>query len=278
MKMLNKCAYNDISEKSMIWDDIQKIRAESPLIHNITNYVVMNSTANALLAIGASPIMAHSVEEVQELAGYAKALVINIGTLSTPWIESMIVAGKEACKREIPVVLDPVGSGATKFRTATVQKLIEEIHPTVIRANATEIKSIVHSEVKAKGVDSLHDANEVLEDAVQLSRMLDCVVSVSGAEDIVVFKNSIARVFNGHPIMSKVTGMGCISSALTGAFLAINHSYFNACVHAMSLMGIAGELAAKISNGPGSFQSNFLDAIYNIDSNSIKSLMRIQYL
>ena len=149
----------------MIWQDILKIRATAPLVHNITNYVVMNSTANALLAIGASPVMAHAIEEVEEMAGMAQALVINIGTLSAPWIEAMLRAGREARRRKIPVVLDPVGSGATRFRTDTVQKLINEIRPTVIRGNASEISSLIRSEMGAKGVDSRHTPDEVCDDA-----------------------------------------------------------------------------------------------------------------
>lgn len=264
-------------EISTPWNDVRKIRDVSPLVHNITNYVVMNNTANALLAIGASPVMAHAIEEVEEMVGYSKALVINIGTLSAPWIESMITAGRMANKKKIPIVLDPVGAGATMFRKGTVQRLIEEIHPTVIRGNASEIKSIIHSGINAKGVDSLHSSDEVFEDAKQLSKTLDCVISISGVEDIIVSKNLVAKVQNGHPIMSKVTGMGCTSSALTGAFVAVNESYFHASVNAMALMGVAGELAEKNASGSGSFQVNFLDALYTIDANNLNSLARITY-
>ncbi len=127
-----------LNQERMIWQDIERIRAERPLVHNITNYVVMNTTANALLAIGASPVMAHALEEVEEMVGLARALVINIGTLSAPWIEAMIKAGKAARRRKIPVVLDPVGCGATRFRTAVAQQLLREVVPTIIRGNASE--------------------------------------------------------------------------------------------------------------------------------------------
>jgi hydroxyethylthiazole kinase len=248
----------------MIWQDILKIRLEAPLVHNITNYVVMNTTANALLAIGASPVMAHAIEEVEEMAGLARALVINIGTLSPQWVEAMVRAGHEAARRNIPIVLDPVGSGATKYRTVTALRLLREIHPAIIRGNASEIRSLLHSGPGAKGVDSRHTPDEVLDDALELSRSAGCVVSVSGPVDLIVQDERVVRVANGHPMMAKVTGMGCTASAITGAFAAVNPSPFQAAVHAMVIMGVAGEIVAERVAGPGSFQMQFLDCLYCI--------------
>jgi len=262
----------------MIWQDIQRIRAEAPLVHNITNYVVMNTTANALLAIGASPVMAHAVEEVEEMVGLAQALVINIGTLSAPWVEAMVRAGKEARRRKLPIVLDPAGSGATQFRTTTAQKLMQEIHPTVIRGNASEIRSLLRSGPGARGVDSRHLPDEVLDDARALSRSAGCVVSVSGQVDLIVEGDAVARVANGHPMMSKVAGMGCTASALTGAFAAVNPAPFQAAAHAMAVMGIAGELAAGRAAGPGSFQVNFLDALHCLQESDIAQRLKLQGL
>jgi hydroxyethylthiazole kinase len=262
----------------MIYQDVQRIRAEAPLVHNITNYVVMNTTANALLAIGASPVMAHAVEEVEEMVGFARALVINIGTLSAPWIEAMLKAGKEAHRRKIPIVLDPVGSGATKFRTTTAQKLIQEIHPTIIRGNASEIRSLLRSGPGAKGVDSQHMPDEVADEARALSHSAGCVVSVSGPVDLIVEGDSMARVANGHPMMPRVTGLGCTASAITGAFAAVNPSPFKAAVHAMAVMGIAGEMAADRSAGTGSFQMNFLDALYCIQKSDVAQRLKMQGL
>jgi hydroxyethylthiazole kinase len=262
----------------MLWQDIRKIRTEAPLVHNITNYVVMNTTANALLAIGASPVMAHAIEEVEEMVGLARALVINIGTLSRPWIEAMMKAGKEARRRNIPVVLDPVGSGATQFRTATAASLIKEIHPAIIRGNASEIRSLVTSGSETKGVDSRHTPDEVLDDARALSRSAECVVSVSGAVDLIVADDTVARVANGHPMMTRVTGMGCAASAITGAFAAINPSPFKAAVHAMALMGIAGEIAAERAAGPGSFQMHFPDVLHGVRESDIMLRCKIQGL
>jgi hydroxyethylthiazole kinase len=255
--------------KAMIWRDIQRIRAEAPLVHNITNYVVMNTTANALLAIGASPVMAHAAEEVEEMVSLAGALVINIGTLSTSWVEAMVKAGKKARRRGIPVVLDPVGCGATKFRTNTAQKLIKEIRPGIIRGNASEIKSLFLSGLHTKGVDSRLMPEQAIDVAHALSRSAGCVVSVSGPTDLIIEDNTVCRIENGHPLMSKVTGMGCTASAITAAFAAVNPSPLQAASHAMAVMGIAGEIAAEHSDGPGSFQLNFLDALYCIRKSDI---------
>jgi len=262
----------------MIWQDILKIRTTSPLIHNITNYVVMNTTANALLAIGASPVMAHAIEEVEEMTGLAQALVINIGTLSSTWVEAMLNAGKEARRRKIPIVLDPVGCGATQFRTQTAQKLINEIRPTVIRGNASEIKSLIDSVQATKGVDSMHHPDEVFDDARSLSLLADCVVSVSGPVDLIVKWDEVVRIENGHPMMTKVTGIGCTSSAITAAFLAVNSSPIKAAAHAMAVMGIAGEFAARKSIGPGSFQVNFLDFLYCMHETDILQNLKMQGL
>lgn len=258
----------------MIWRDLMRIRAEAPLVLNITNYVVMNTTANALLAIGASPVMAHAVEEVEELTGLARALVINIGTLSTPWIEAMRVAGKAAVRLGVPVVLDPVGCGATRFRTSTVQSLIAEVRPTVIRGNASEIRALVQAESLTKGVDSLHSPEEILDEARQLARAVGCVVSVSGPVDLVVDGERIARVANGHPMMTRVTGMGCTASAITGAYAAVCGDPFDAAVSAMAVVGMAGEIAAEHAAGPGSFQVGFLDALHGLGEAEISRRLK----
>jgi len=245
--------------------DLSRIRAQAPLVHNITNYVVMNSTANALLAIGASPVMAHAVEEVEAMVALSQALVINIGTLSTPWVDAMLQAAKQAARLGIPIVLDPVGCGATAFRTATARALIEAARPAVIRGNASEIRALANATGTTKGVDSLHTPDEAFTDAQALSRALGCVVSVSGPVDLIVADDQVARVAYGHPMMTRVTGMGCTASALSGAFVAVNPQPFEAAVQAMVVMGVAGELAAEKAHGPGSFQMHFLDALYGLN-------------
>ncbi len=259
-----------------VWRDIERIRAEAPLVHNITNYVVMNTTANALLAIGASPVMAHAAEEVEEMAGLARALVINIGTLSPAWVEAMARAGRRARAKGIPVVLDPVGAGATQFRTAVVHRLLQHAPPSIIRGNASEIRAVLYAEDATKGVDSRHASEEALEAARVLSEHCHAVVCVSGATDLIVSERSVIRVANGHPMMPRVTGLGCTATALVGAFAAVNSSPWRATAHAMAVMGIAGELAAERSAGPGSLQTYLLDALYTLGESDIRGRLRME--
>jgi len=258
-----------------MWNDIETIRKQAPLVHNITNFVVMNSTANALLALGASPVMAHAPEEVEAMVGLAGALVINIGTLSLPWIEAMVLATRAARKRSLPIVLDPVGVGATPMRTEQARRLLREGPPTIVRGNASEILALVGAAGKTKGVDSTAAVETSVEAARELARQYGCVVSISGATDVIVSIDRLARVHNGHPIMTKVTGMGCAASALTGAFAAINPSPFAAAVNAMVVSGVVGELAAEKSAGPGSFQVNYLDAMHELDRATLEKRARV---
>jgi hydroxyethylthiazole kinase len=257
-----------------IWTDVQRIRTEAPLIHNITNYVVMNTTANALLALGASPVMAHALEEVEEMAGIAAALVVNIGTLSPHWIESMARAMWKAAQCGIPVALDPVGAGATRLRTETVRALIGKTPPTVIRGNASEIKALCDEEVKTKGVDSTHASEDSLDAARVLSGRHGSVVCVSGAVDLIVQGHAIIRIANGHPLMPRVTGLGCTATALIGAFAAVNPSPLKATAHAMAVTGIAGEIAAEGAQGPGALQVRFIDALYGLKETDIRQRLK----
>lgn len=254
---------------------LSKIRAQAPLVHNITNYVVMNSTANALLALGASPLMAHAVEEVGDMVRLSRALVINIGTLSAAWVETMTVASRVAEEQGIPVVLDPVGCGATAYRTKVALDLIAAARPSVIRGNASEIRALARCAGGTKGVDSVHSPDEVLDEAVALARSLGCVVSVSGPADLVVCGDRVARVQNGHPLMTRVTGMGCTASAVTGAFLAVEPDAFEAALQAMVTMGVAGELAAGKAAGPGSFQVHFLYVLHALRDDDLGQLVRV---
>jgi hydroxyethylthiazole kinase len=261
---------------STLWQDVQLIRERAPLVHNITNYVVMNVTANALLAIGASPVMAHAVEEVEEMAGIASALVLNIGTLSSPWIEAMFRAGRVAKRRQIPIVLDPVGAGATKLRTETSLRILEELSPTIVRGNASEIRALGGADGATKGVDSTHQSDAALEAAHALAARHGCVVSVSGATDLVVDGPRVARIDNGRPLMTRVTGSGCSATVLTGAFAAVNPSAFEAGAHAMALSGICGEIATELALGPGSYQAHFLDVLHAIDEEQMKKRLQMK--
>jgi hydroxyethylthiazole kinase len=252
-------------------DDVQKVRGSSPLVHNITNYVVMNNTANALLAIGASPVMAHALEEVVEMTALASALVINIGTLSREWVDAMELAMTAALAKGIPIVFDPVGAGATGYRTRTCIDLLDRTQPTVIRGNASEIMALAGSNMQTKGVDSSAAANEAEGAAVAVAIKYACVVCVSGAVDLITDGNKKQLVRNGHPLMPKVTGLGCTATALIGAFCGINSDPLVAATHGMMTMGMCGEIAAAQAAGPGTLQLHLIDAFYNLNAEQIKA-------
>lgn len=261
-----------------VWSDIQAVKKFSPLVHNITNYVVMESTANGLLAIGASPIMAHALDEVDDIVKIASSLVLNIGTLSPQWIQGMVVALKAANVKGIPVILDPVGAGATPYRTATAHSLLNQGSVKVIRGNASEIASLSVSQALTKGVDSLLNPTECQNQARILASENRCVVWMSGHIDVVTDGQSSILIHNGHPIMSKVTGMGCMATAITGAFLAVNSNALLGCAHAAILMGIVGEIAAEKCKGPGSFKIEFLDTLYSLSFNEIEERICVDVL
>lgn len=255
--------------------DLNKIREVSPLIHNITNYVVMNNTANGLLAIGASPVMAHALDEVAEMAGIASALVLNIGTLDPQWTEAMLVAGKIASRKDIPIVFDPVGAGATSYRTKVCEQIIRECSPVIIRGNASEIMALSGTKIKTKGVDSTSTSDVALESAKALAVQTGAVVVISGETDYITDGKNTETVKNGNPMMEKVTGMGCTATAIVAAFAAVNNKPLEAATHGMAVMGIAGEIAAARSLGPGSLQMNFLDQLYIVDEQTILSTISL---
>lgn len=248
---------------------ISAVRTKSPLVHNITNYVVMNNSANALLSVGASPVMAHWRDEMEEMTAIAGALVINIGTLDSEWIEGMVAAGVAASRRGTPIVLDPVGAGATSYRTATSWRIINECHPTIIRGNASEIMALVDANIKSKGVDSSASSRDAVAAAKTLASETGAVVVISGETDYITDGNEVFTVEGGDPIMTSVTGMGCTATALVGAFAAVVPDRMTAATAAMAVMSLAGERAAANSRGNGSMQVNFLDELYNLTSESL---------
>jgi hydroxyethylthiazole kinase len=259
-------------------DNLKRVREKKPLVHNITNYVVMNYTANALLACGASPVMAHAVEEVEEMVSLAGALVLNIGTLSLPWIEAMLKAGKRANALKVPVILDPVGSGATRLRTDSAKRIMEEISIQVIRGNASEILSLAGegSGASTKGVDSIHTVDQAAETAMSLAKELKTTLAITGAVDLITDGKRVYRVLNGHEMMSCITGTGCTATAIIGAFLTINPDPLQAATCGLSYFGLAGEQAAANSSGPGSFQTTLLDALYLMKVEDLKAGAKIQ--
>lgn len=257
-----------------IWRDVEAIRSQRPLVHNITNYVVMNSTANALLAVGASPVMAHAVEEVADMVALAGALVINIGTLSPPWVDAMRVAMRAARERPVPIVVDPVGAGATRYRTETVGDLLAEVSPTILRGNASEIMALATTDATTRGVDSSHESASARDAATQLADRYGAVVAVTGSTDIVVGGQDPVLLDNGHELMARVTGLGCTASALCGAFAAVNPAPAQAAAHAIALSGIAGELAAERADGPGTLQLHLLDRLHDVTRPQIAERLR----
>lgn len=255
--------------------NVKAVRRERPLVHNITNYVVMNVTANALLASGASPVMAHAAEEVADMVSMAGALVLNIGTLSPDWVEAMIIAGRRANEMEIPVILDPVGSGATAYRTDTARRILSQIKVAVVRGNASEVISLINSDSGTKGVEAVHGVNEAAKTAVRLAGELSSTVVITGEEDLVTDGTRTYRVSNGHPLMGRITGAGCTATALIGAFHAVDPDPVEASVTALAFFGIAGEIAASQSLGPGTFQAALLDALYALTPSEVQKGARV---
>ena len=252
------------------------IRERKPLVHNITNYVVMNETANAILALGALPVMAHAQEEVAEMVGLAGALVLNIGTLSESWIEAMLIAGKAANARGVPVVLDPVGVGATAYRTETARRLLDELDVAVLRGNAGEVATLVGVEAEVRGVESVGVGGDPAELAQEAARTLGLVASVTGAVDHVADGERSAAVSNGHALLASITGTGCMSTALTGCFLAGKDDPFEAAVEALVAFGVAGEDAAVGAKGPGSFHVALYDALAALDPATLSARARVE--
>jgi hydroxyethylthiazole kinase len=255
---------------------LRTIRERKPLVHQITNYVVMNETANATLALGALPVMAHAQEEVEEMVGLAGALVINIGTLSPHWVEAMLAAGKAANARGVPVVLDPVGAGATRYRTETAQRILDTVDVTVLRGNAGEVATLVGVEAEVRGVESIASGGDAGELAHAAARSLRVVASVTGPVDHVSDGARTVQVANGHALLATVTGTGCMSSAMTGCFLAAKpDAPLEAAAEALAAFGVAAEDAAGSARGPGSFHANLYDALAALDPLALDGRARI---
>jgi hydroxyethylthiazole kinase len=254
---------------------LRLLRERKPLIHQITNYVVMNETANATLALGALPVMAHAPEEVQEMVGHAGALVLNIGTLSSHWVDAMVAAGRAANECGVPVVLDPVGAGATRYRTETAQRILGEVEVSVVRGNAGEVATLVGVAAEMRGVESLGAGADPAEIAREAARSLGVVASVTGPVDHVSDGERVASIANGDPMLATITGTGCMSSAVTGCFLSVAESPFDGAVDALVAFGVAGEDAAREARGPGSFHVNLYDALAALDPDTLDARARI---
>ena len=244
--------------------DLMLIGERHPLIHNITNYVAMNFVANSLLAIGASPIMARAEEEVGEISAKCQALALNLGIVESSTARSMQIAGKAAHENGVPIVFDVVGVGVTQFRMKIASDIINSSHPNVIKGNASEIQALYSHEIAMNGVDSSIEPQEIEMKAIKLAQEFSSVIVVTGPTDLVTDGHRVAHIKEGHQLMSKVTAMGCTATGIIGAFLAVSSDAFCASLHAMKVMGIAGEKAAAISRGNGSMMINFLDELCNL--------------
>lgn len=255
----------------------KNIREKVPLVHCITNYVTVNDVANAILAIGGSPVMADDIGEVAEIVSISNALVINIGTLNERTANSMEKAGVTANAKNIPVILDPVGAGVSTLRNKTVQRLLEKIQFAAIRGNLSEMAFCAGKNSAARGVDSKDENFSAAEIAKTISEKYSCVAIITGAVDTIYFEKNFAQIKNGVSAMRKITGTGCMLSGILGAYFGAVEDKFSAAVNAVAAFGIAGEIAAEKSFGTGSLRVGIIDALSNLDDETISARGKIFY-
>jgi hydroxyethylthiazole kinase len=265
-----------------VW--LKNVREQNPLVHNITNWVVTNIAANALLSLHASPVMAYAREEVADMARIASGLALNMGTLDASTVESMLLAGKAANEAGVPVVFDPVGVGATPYRNETAKRIASELKLTVLRGNAGEISVFLGAGGEVKGVDSAGSASNLPEVMRAYAAEHQCVVVATGETDYVTDGETIWELRNGHPLLASITGSGCMATAILGAFVGVAGkqrdltTYAESCVAALTCYNIAGELAAEVAKGPGTFQAALFDALYNLTPEIVDSRANIQII
>ena len=263
---------------------LARLRQQQPLVHHITNQVVMNDTANATLCLGGLPVMAHAVEEVAEMVGQAGVLLLNIGTLTAEQVDSMYLAGRRANERGIPIVLDPVGAGATRLRTRTALALLDELQIAVLRGNLGEIAALAGQEGMVRGVESVAAGADPQALAGELARRWRTVVAITGARDVVSDGGRTLGVDNGHPWLATVTGTGCMSTTAVAAFVAVEPDHLLAAAAALACYGLAAERAAVTDAhrsaapgafGPGSFKVALLDRLYHLSPQDLAAGARI---
>jgi len=264
-----KTGISKINLGGNIFEIIERIRQERPLIHNITNMVAMNDSANIILAIGGLPVMAHAQAEVREMVRVAGALVLNIGTLTPEQIDSMIAAGEEANNLKKPVVLDPVGAGATHLRTESALRLQKRIKINIVRGNHAEVSILAGLKGSIKGVESVGSGENAVEVARSLARKHNQVVIITGKQDIVTDGKTVIEINNGSPMLGTITATGCMVTSLIATFAAVCNDYVMASTGALVCFGLAGERAAVKAQGPGSFKVNLFDEVYNLNEKII---------
>jgi hydroxyethylthiazole kinase len=254
---------------------LAQVRAEKPLIHHITNLVVMNDTANVTLHVGALPVMAHAAEEVAEMVSKAGALLLNTGTLTPAGVESMLMAGRKANELQIPIVLDPVGAGATELRTQTNMHLLDELQIAIVRGNAGEIGVLSGVGGVVKGVESVEGVPDPVAVAQRMARVRKTVIAISGKRDVVSDGERVLGVDNGHEWLTTITGTGCMATTVIAAFAAVEDDYLAAAAGGLACFGLAAELAAEKADGPASFKVALFDQLYHLTPEQVAQGARI---
>ncbi|MHB9028361.1 MAG: hydroxyethylthiazole kinase [Candidatus Latescibacterota bacterium] len=255
---------------------LDRVRQEKPLVHHITNWVTIYDCANMTRAFGALPVMAHAPEEAADMAGIASALVLNIGTLTTELVESMIIAARSANRKGIPVVLDAVGVGATRLRDLKAAEILNTVRVDVIKGNASEIARLAGENVITRGVESSEVEADLIAVAKKLARERSATVVITGKEDVIADNKQVFLVKNGHALMGSIVGTGCMAASVIGAFAAVEPNHARAAAAALACYGVAGEIAAAQSKGPGSFRENFYDAVYNLAGKTVEMMGRVE--
>jgi len=259
-------------------ETLERLHLEKPLLHHITNFVVMNDTANVTLHLGALPVMAHAQEEVEEMVSLASALVLNPGTLSPAWVEAMLKAGRAANRRAIPIVLDPVGAGATTLRTETNRWLLRELDIAVVRGNAGEIGALAGVGGEVKGVESVGGPADIASVVREAAQAWKTVVVATGKRDVLSDGERVLVVDNGHEWLTTLTGTGCMATTAIAAFAAVERDALLAAAGALAAFGLAAELAAPQASGPASFKVAFFDELYRLTPAQVEQGARIGWL
>lgn len=252
-----------------------RIHDRHPLVHHITNFVVMNDTANLTLALGALPVMAHAREEVAEMVGAAGALVLNPGTLSPEWVEAMLIAGRRANELGIPVIYDPVGVGATRLRNETGERFLSELRLAVVRGNSGEVGALAGAGGRVKGVESVEEVKDPVQVSRNLASKYRTVVAITGKRDILSDGRRSLGVDNGHPMLKTITGSGCMATTAVATFCAVEEDALIAAAAALACYGLAAEFAAERAEGPGTFRAGLLDEVYRLTPEQVESGVRI---
>lgn len=262
--------------KATAADCLEKVRDQKPVVHHLTNWVTIYDCANIVKVFGASPVMAHAKEEVADMASIASAVVLNIGTLTTDFVEAMLLASTAANRKGIPVVLDVCGAGATKFRDEKCFEILDKTKVDIIKGNSSEIARIAGENVQTKGVDAASVDKNLQEVAAGLAKERSCTVIITGAEDIVADGKMIMRIKNGHPMMANIVGTGCMATSVVGTFAAVEKDLAAASVAGLVCYEVAAEIAAKEAKGPGSFKERLFDAVFNLNADTVNRMQKIE--